>query len=274
MLLPVVDFQPVLPVVVVRVADDGVDVVCRALADAALAHVFDEDGGAVDPVIIPLGDVVGRADPGEIELLEAVGFDLFHLGAGGVAYATGISTPVGTTWQIYRPGNALIDPETKATLGYEAIFLGTAQVRRAGDPATLEIITATQEISSGDRLIAAQSTPLKEYVPRAPSSAIRGHIIGMYGGIATGEAGKNSIVAINRGKRAGLEEGHVLAIARAGNAVSDPESTKSRDSAPTFKLPDERYGLLFVFRVFDAVSYALVMNSSRPVAPADIVQTP
>ena len=197
-----------------------------------------------------------------------------HLGAGGIAYATGISSQPGSVWQVYRPGNALVDPESKATLGYEAIFLGTAQVRRAGDPATVEIISAVQEISAGDRLIAAQATPLKQYVPRAPESSIRGRIIGLYDGIATSEAGRHSIVAINRGKRSGLEEGHVLAIARAGNAVSDPGSTKSRDAAPSFRLPDERYGLLFIFRVFDAVSYAMVMESSRPVAPADIVQTP
>lgn len=197
-----------------------------------------------------------------------------HLGAGGIAYATGISAQPGATWQVYRPGNALVDPETKAILGYEAIFLGTVQVRRAGDPATVEIIHAVQEISAGDRLIAAQATPLKQYVPRAPASSISGRIIGLYDGIATSEAGRHSIVAINRGKRNGLEEGHVLAIARAGSSVRDPSSTKSRDTAPSFKLPDERYGLLFIFRVFDAVSYAMVMESSRPVAPADIVQTP
>lgn len=197
-----------------------------------------------------------------------------HLGAGGIAYASGVNSKAGSLWQIYRPGKPLVDPETKAILGYEAVFLGTAQVRREGSPATIEITTAVQEISTGDRLIASQSVPLKQYIPRAPTASIRGHIIGMYGGIATGEAGRNSIVAINRGKRSGLEEGHVLAITRAGSMVSDPESTKSRDVAPTFKLPDERYGLLFVFRVFDGVSYGLVMESSRPVAPADIVQTP
>jgi len=197
-----------------------------------------------------------------------------HLGAGGIAYATGINSKVGSLWQIYRPGKPLIDPETKATLGYEAVFLGTAQVRREGNPATMEITTAVQEISAGDRLIASQPVSLKQYVPRSPASSMRGHIIGIYDGLPTSEAGRDSIVAINRGKRNGLEEGHVLAIARAGSTVRDPESTKSRDAAPNFRLPDERYGLLFVFRVFDGVSYALVMESSRPVAPADIVQTP
>lgn len=197
-----------------------------------------------------------------------------HLGSGGIAYATGLGQETGTVWQVYRTGKPLIDPETRSILGHEAIFLGTAQIRRAGDPATIQILTAKQEISTGDRLIATQPGLLKSYVPRAPATMIRGRIIGLYNGIDTSESGRGSIVTLNKGKRDGIEDGHVLAIARAGGTIADPQSSKSRDTAPTFRLPDERYGTLFVFRVFDAISYALVMDSSRPVAPADIVQTP
>jgi hypothetical protein len=197
-----------------------------------------------------------------------------HLGSGGIAYVTGISAGEGTVWQIYRQGKPLIDPDTKNTLGYEAVFLGTGRVSRAGNPATMEIVSAVREISSGDRLVAVQGLAPRQYVPRAPSSLIRGRVIGTYDGISTSEAGRNSIVAINKGKRDGIEDGHVLAIVRAGSEVADPLSVKSRDAAPSFRLPDERYGLLFIFRVFDAVSYAMVMESSRPVTPADIVQTP
>lgn len=197
-----------------------------------------------------------------------------HLGAGGVAYVSGIGANSSAEWQIYRPGKALIDPDTKAVLGYEAIFLGIGIVRRDGEPATLAIKSATQEISSGDRLIAMPLPTLNQYVPHAPSTFVRGRIIGMYNGLSTSESGRYSVVSVNKGKRDGMEAGHVLAVMRAGTTVADPKSEKSRDSAPTFKLPDERYGLLFVFRVFDAVSYALVMESTRPVEPADIIQTP
>jgi hypothetical protein len=197
-----------------------------------------------------------------------------HLGSGGIAYATGLGAETGAVWQVYRTGKPLIDPETRAILGHEAIFLGTAQVRRAGDPATIQILSAKQEISTGDRLIATQPGLLKSYVPRAPATMIRGRIIGLYNGIDTSESGRGSIVTLNKGKRDGIEDGHVLSIARAGGTIVDPQSSKSRDTAPSFRLPDERYGTLFVFRVFDAVSYALVMDSSRPVTPADIVLTP
>lgn len=197
-----------------------------------------------------------------------------HLGPGGLAYVSGISSGQGSVWQIYRQGKALIDPETKATLGYEAVFLGTGRVQRTGEPATMEILNSRQEITSGDRLIAAPPASLAQYVPHAPKVFIRGRVIGMYDGLSTSESGRNSVVTINKGKRDGIEDGHVFALLRAGSTVADPDSSKSRDTAPTFRLPDERYGLLFVFRVFDAVSYALVMESTRPVAPADIIQTP
>ena len=40
-------------------------------------------------------------------------------------------------WQIYRPGRALIDPDTRETLGFEAIYLGDARLTRRGDPSTV-----------------------------------------------------------------------------------------------------------------------------------------
>jgi len=197
-----------------------------------------------------------------------------NIGPGGIAYAVGISAEQKGTWQIYRPGRALVDPDTRAVLGTEAVFLGTGRATKDGNLATLEIVSARREISSGDRLIAAGPARINQYVPRAPAVFLKGSVIGMYGGLPTSETGPNSIVAINRGKRDGIEEGHLLAMLRAGTSVADREAPVSRDAAPRFALPAERYGLLMIFRVFDAVAYALVMESSRPVAPGDIVQTP
>jgi hypothetical protein len=88
-----------------------------------------------------------------------------------------------------------------------------------------------------------------------------------------GEAGNNSIVTINRGKADGLEVGHVLALYSSGGSVRDITKGALEASA-RIKLPEERSGLVFVFRVFDRVSYALVMNISRPVGVLDVVQTP
>ncbi|HEY6864536.1 MAG TPA: LysM peptidoglycan-binding domain-containing protein [Burkholderiales bacterium] len=197
-----------------------------------------------------------------------------YLGRGGIAYVTGFGKSQEEIWQIYRQGRPLVDPDDNRTLGYEAVYLGTARVTRGGDPATVQIVSSKQEITAGDRLVAAGKPAPIKYAPHAPTKQLKGRVIGLYDGLATAEGGRHSIISINKGARDGLEHGHVLALYRRGALIADPESGLSRDNAPKFQLPDERYGLAFVFRVFDNVSYALVMESSRQLTPGDVVQTP
>jgi hypothetical protein len=202
--------------------------------------------------------------------------DRVYLGSGDVAYVRGIKDAnVDSLWQIYRPGGPLIDPDSQTTLGYEAVFLGDSRVFKSGDPATIEIFAAQQEIGKGDRLVATPPITLNNYAPHAPTVPIKGRIIATRGGLR--ETGPQNVVILNKGKRDGLEPGHVLALLRLGRI--NVERTPSRkwygaDTVEETKLPDERYGLVFVFRTFDRVSYALVMSASRSVLIYDVVTTP
>ena len=92
--------------------------------------------------------------------------------------------------------------------------------------------------------------------------------------LATSSGGRDSIISINRGRREGLEPGNVLAIYRNVVVYDQRDYLRSRDSSPAIRLPPERYGLVFIFRTFNAVSYGLVMESTRPVQSGDIVQNP
>ena len=197
-----------------------------------------------------------------------------NVGAGNVAYVSGFGGTDAPVWQIYRAGRPLVDPDNQRTLGFEAVFLGTAQVTRNGEPATVQIVNSKKEISAGDRLIPAPPPTIPKYVPHAPSSAVSGRIIGLYDALATSVGGRDSIISINRGRRNGLEVGHVLAVYRNVVVYDQRNYLKSRDRSPVIQLPPERYGLAFVFRTFESVSYALVMESSRPVQGGDIVQNP
>lgn len=233
------------------------------------------------------------------------------LSAGTRIYIDKIEEGAGQVWHIYRPNKALIDPETREMLGIEALYLGEARVTRFGEPATATITRAKEEIFVQDKLVIAPDTIQTSFIPHAPDSEIEGRIMSIYGGVA--EAGAKTIVSINKGALDGLEQGHVLSINRAGEWVSkDPKNKRTEEKFPMeefkfkdidplsaesaevgvdrrrkydpevdpaknpnlVKLPDERIGLLMIFRTFDRVSYGLIMQASEPVNTLDIVKTP
>ena len=173
-------------------------------------------------------------------------------------------------WQLFRPAKPLVDPDTKETLGYEAVYLGTARVTQTGVPSSFLVLSAKMEIQRDDRLQPAPRQDVPSYIPRAPKTLIQGKILGIYSGVTYG--GPQTIVTLNRGAADGLEVGHVLAVDAAGAKVvyRSQEGSDRTD----YQLPDTRNGLMFVFRVFDRVSYAMIMNATTPVLVGDLVHTP
>jgi hypothetical protein len=188
-------------------------------------------------------------------------------GAGDQIYTTEVSTE-SRLWQIFRPGKPLLDPDTKETLGHEALFLGTARLTKAGVPTSFLVLGSKMEITRDDRLLPAPQADVLNYLPHAPEAIIKAKVLAIYGGVNFG--GPQSVITLNRGKADGLEPGHVLAADIAGAAISN----RYQGEKTIYQLPDTRNGLLFVFRVFDRVSYALVMNATQPLVVGDSVRTP
>jgi nucleoid-associated protein YgaU len=208
--------------------------------------------------------------------------DRVVMGAGNNAYVLGMQQSQGIKWQIYRPGKAMKNSAGEI-LGYEATYLGEAKALRFGETSTIEILRSTQEIFRGDRLTPTADTAVPSYSPHSPDKTVTGSILSMLNGVDTGA--QYSIIAVDLGKRDGMEVGHVMAILRKGATVSTvdplgqttqtaPASADGAQIGSTVKLPDERNGLVFVFRVFDKVSYALVMATRRPIQVGDLIQTP
>ena len=198
-----------------------------------------------------------------------------YLGRGDLAYVRG-DLGAQRDWRIFRQPKALIDPSTKETIGYEAAFVGTAQYTREGGPtavidrgesrivpSTFTVTSTKLEAGVGDRLSPVPPRDFSTYAPRAPQGEVAGQVVSIYGEGVT--AGQNQIVALNRGSSNGIERGHVLALWKDGRTTVDPTDA----ARPALKLPDERHGLLFVFRVFDRVSYALILEAERPVIAGD-----
>jgi hypothetical protein len=242
----------------------------QALADGAIPSIAPS---AIDPFLTrPL--VVDESQLSRSPVIVATEENRVLVGAGNVAYVEGIQDDKQLDWQIYRPGRALRDPDNNQVIGYEAVFLGEAQVTRPGDPSTVEIVHSKMEINKRDRLVPTQEELIFAYVPRAPEQPIKARIMSAYEAVA--ELGQGQIVVINKGARDGLERGHVLATYRHGERVKSILKEEGRwlNNTETVKLPDEPTGLLFVFRTFDRVAYALVVKSERPLHVGDDVRNP
>jgi hypothetical protein len=251
--------------------------------------------GAIEPFLTrPL--VIDQASLDAAPRIVATQENHMLMGAGSRAYARGIDGEVGQFWQVFRPGEPLTDPDTQEPLGYEAVYLGEARVVRPGEVSVLEIVKSNQEMYIGDRMFPAPKPSFTQYVPHPPQEPVHGRVISAYGGLA--EVGTNSVVTLNRGTRDGIEVGTVLAVYRSPESSSSVRYTSSepisgfrntplwgrqgptgRDDSikaplPEADLPPERHGLLFVFRTFDKVSYALVMQANAPIHVLDLVQNP
>jgi hypothetical protein len=190
------------------------------------------------------------------------------LAKGDTAYVTG-ADPSQKQWLVFRNGQALRDPEdTQRILGYEAFHVGSASQVTPGNPAVFAIDETKQEIGYGDRLVAAERPELLDYIPHAPDQDVKGQIVSVYGGVGSG--GRLSIVLINRGSEDGLEIGHVLAIDR----IRTVEQRNEHGRKESFVIPATRFGLIFVFRTFEHVSYALAVQADGLIEVKDFVSTP
>lgn len=194
--------------------------------------------------------------------------DRMLVGTGDSFYASGIPDAAVEKWHVFRKGKPLKDPGTGKIIAYEAFFLGNARLVKPGEPALLRVSLAKEEIARGDRLIPAPEPEIISYVPHRPEQDVSARVLGIYGGLR--EGGANSVVALNVGKNDGMEIGHVVALYRKRVSL-DVDDSGRRTSTP---VPDERYGLAFVFRVFNGVSYALVVESSKAVIVGDTARNP
>jgi LysM domain len=200
--------------------------------------------------------------------------------------ATEKTSPV--RYRVYRNATALRDPTTGQILAYEAQFVGSADLARGESvreitdkdgkpakeivPATFDIVANKEEMRAGDRLLPEPKRVFPTYVPRAPSRAIDGvRVMSMHGNTVA-RAGQNAIVSLNKGATDGLEVGHVLAIIKDGRNVTD--RTGALGKPEEIKLPDERNGLAMVFRTFDKVSYALILQINDGVKVGDRLVNP
>jgi hypothetical protein len=240
--------------------------------------------GDIEPFIV--GNMVVGAETlaDAPQIVKSVG-DRVAFTTGEAIYVVGVKPEMGKVFQMYRKGRELRDPSIEPRrwyrwrhdetdpqiIGYEATYLGDARLQREGDVARLEIVSAKQEAQVGDYLLPAPPAETFAYVPHAPAQLVAAQVMTLPNGIS--EAGKTSVVTLNRGKLQGLEIGHVLAVYKPIETFANPRykepflnyvpgwPKQKGAEEKTLDIPEERIGLVFVFRVFDNISYGLVMNT-------------
>ncbi|OZG73257.1 peptidoglycan-binding protein [Hahella sp. CCB-MM4] len=189
------------------------------------------------------------------------------VGAGDQVYARG-EAKVDESYGIYRRGQVYIDPETEEFLGVEARSIALGRVTEgAEDVVTVQIRRTSEEIRQGDRLLQEEDREISStYYPSNPDREIRGRMIAVLDGVS--QIGQYDVVVINKGVEDGLKEGNVLAVYKVGEQVRDPYTKE------ILQLPSDRAGILMIFRVFDRVSYGLILKAERPLAIMDEVRNP
>ncbi|MBY0408576.1 MAG: LysM peptidoglycan-binding domain-containing protein [Burkholderiaceae bacterium] len=190
-------------------------------------------------------------------------------------------------YRVFRDAIALKDPVTGETLGYEAQYVGRAQLVRGESfddvpdaksgtttlqylPATVDLSGVKEEIRAGDRLLPAPARSYTSYTPRAPEHEVEARVVSIYGSSAVAYAGQNQVIAINKGIQDGIEPGYVLSLVTQGGRIKDTTD----EAKAIIQLPSEVNGTAMVFRTFERVSYALILEIRNGVRVGDRLGNP
>jgi hypothetical protein len=203
-------------------------------------------------------------------------------GTGHDCYISDLKATPNSRFSVVHVGDPLRDPDDNKVVGYEGIYTATALVSQPGNPAKALLIDTSRETLQGDKVLSADVDVPLNFMLRAPRNDVHGRIISVVDG--TQAIGQYQIVVLNRGKRHGIDAGHVLAVDTAGKTIHDVYGNQSSMArylggvgtsfSPKVKLPDERVGTLLVFKSFDRVSYALVVGAAGVLHVHDVVHNP
>ncbi len=189
-------------------------------------------------------------------------------GAGDQLHARGEFPDGEVNFGVFRVGQLFTDPATGEVLGREALDIGGGRLLAVEEGiGTLSIDRSGEEMRAMDRLLPAVEQKITAtFYPSAPDEQVDGTIIAVESGVSN--VGRLDVVMLNRGERDGLQEGHVLAIHKTGELVRDPVTKE------LVRLPSAHAGVLMVFRVFEKMSYGLVLNATQPLRVSDRVTNP
>ena len=172
--------------------------------------------------------------------------------------------------------DVVVPDNGRELLGYELMQMATGTISRGEvggiEASTLVLDDEGREVRVGDRLVPIEANPYDlQFFPHPPSQQFdygRAQVLAVTDTMSYG--GPRDVIALSVGARDGIDNGTVFSIWRRGTLEVDRVKVGAeRDPdlvgrASRVRLPDEFSGHAMVFRTFDKVSYALVMEGVRP----------
>lgn len=225
------------------------------------------------------GLVLEKNQADKLPYILATRGDHMMASAGNEIYIRGGQpSPNGTRFSVVHVADELRDPDDNDLIGYQGVYVGEGAQSRGGDPATVALTDTNREALAGDRLIPETVDIPLTFFPKAPDGAIDGRIISVVDGVSL--IGQYQVVVLNRGARNGLAPGDVLTVFQAGEKVRDRFaggsflSTSGFMGGESVTLPDEEAGTVMIFKVYDRIAYALVMEATSDIHVLDAVRNP
>lgn len=194
-------------------------------------------------------------------------------GTGNKIYTQGAPLIIGQRYGVYREGNPYIDPISKKVIGLEVTQVASGIVTNVANNnvSSLEIDkTFGQEVREGDRVFVEVGNYLPSAFYPKPANVNRGgRVIRVLSSLSS--VGRDGVIAINLGTKQGAEIGDVLSVFQKGALVQDNFADVKGKGV---RLPAEEIGHVMVFKTFDDISYAYVLDAEVPIRETDYLMNP
>jgi hypothetical protein len=163
------------------------------------------------------------------------------------------------TYKVYRKGDVLKNPITSEVLGIVGHNIGEVQVeQQQGKYSQCKILKNNKEIKPGDILLADSTDKITTmFNPKSPEPQVNSVILS--GLQDKSKFSRNDSVIIGKGKQDGLTEGDILTVYR---------QQENRN------IPLISCGLIMIYKIYEKVSFALVLSSNQPINKDFLVKNP
>ena len=206
------------------------------------------------------------------------------IGTGDQVYARG-DWPAGvTSFEVYREVNTFRDPEDRSNRSVELATVGTATIvgQESDNVRLLDINASAAEIKVGDHLMVGEEIRFDSIIyPTEPGREVSGRVIGMTN--TERMASQLDSILIDLGSRDGLEVGNILTVKQSGEQVVDDTDRERKSffgrifasaANQTVEMPRQEVGTILIYRIFDNLSYGVILTSSEPARLGDMVVNP